>query len=56
MTRVPCRQAAIAAAVIAAVVAVVAGGVLDRWAIVGGAVAGGALFVAVACAQRHRPR
>lgn len=55
MTNVPCRQAAVAAAILVAVIAAVAGGVFGRWAIVGGAAAGGVLFVAIACA-RHRGR
>lgn len=55
MTNVPCRQAAIAAAILVAAIAVIAGGAFGRWAIVGGAAAGGILFVGIACA-RHRGR
>lgn len=56
MTNVSCRQAAIAAAVVLAVIAAVAGGVFDRWAIVGGAAAGGVLYLAVVCARQRTLR
>lgn len=56
MTNVSCRQAAVAAAILVAVVAAIAGGLFNRWAIVGGALAGGILYVAIACARQRTRR
>lgn len=54
MTNVSCRQAAVAVGVLFAAIAAIAGGLLDRWALVGGAAAGGALYLAVVCARQRR--
>lgn len=56
MTNVSCRQAAVAAAILVAAVAAIAGGLFGRWAIVGGALAGAILYVAIACARQRTLR
>jgi hypothetical protein len=56
VTDLPCGQAAVGAAVIVLLFVLIAGGAFDRWALVGGAAAGGALYVAIVCARQHPGR
>lgn len=56
LTNVDCRQAAVAAAIIGALVVLIAGVGFRQWALVGGALAGGVLYVAIACARQRSRR
>lgn len=53
LTGVPCRQAVGASIVVFVLVLVIAGLVLEQWAVVAGAAVGAAVYPAVACLRQR---